>query len=73
MGAQLSKGEATVDGNAVAEKANGQVRIHLDVPSGWQDLSILINHPLIITFISLFIDKSFVGSFTAFAFGFIHF
>lgn len=30
MGAQLSKGEATVDGNAVAEKANGQVRIYLD-------------------------------------------
>lgn len=28
MGAQLTKGEATVDGKAVADKANGQVRIY---------------------------------------------
>lgn len=28
MGAQLTKGEATVDGQAVADKANGQVRIY---------------------------------------------
>lgn len=28
MGAQLTKGEATVDGTAAADKANGQVRIY---------------------------------------------
>lgn len=28
MGAQLTKGEATVDGKAAADKANGQVRIY---------------------------------------------
>ncbi|XP_056616727.1 MARCKS-related protein 1-A [Triplophysa dalaica] len=31
MGAQLSKGEATVDGNAVAEKANGQENGHVKI------------------------------------------
>ncbi len=28
MGAQLTKGEAAVDGKAVADKANGQVRTY---------------------------------------------
>lgn len=35
MGAQLTKGEATVDGKAVADKANGQVRIYSKHFSDW--------------------------------------